>query len=137
MKFIKNNIQSINQSLLQISTISPFDNTNNKYKKQNIKYTKTVTINKIYLINNASLIYLAILILVFLLSDDIKKSNLFKVGHDMFLKYFFLISLYFGQHNKNGILILSHLENSSYNNENLYLYYYILQFQFLNYVKKV
>ena len=47
------------------------------------------------------------LITFFFLSDDIKESNLYKVGHDMFLKYLFLISLYFGQHNKNGILILA------------------------------
>ena len=77
------------------------------------------------------------LITVFLLLDDIKESNLYKVGHDMFLKYIFLISLYFGQHNKNGILILSHFEYTSYNNENLYLYHYIFQFQFLNYVINV
>ena len=55
----------------------------------------------------------------------------------MFLKCFFLISLCFEEHNKNGILILSHFECTSYNKENLYLYYYIFQFQFLNFVKLV
>ena len=35
-----------------------------------------------YLIVNASLIYLAMLITVFLLFDDTKESNLYKVGHD-------------------------------------------------------
>ena len=69
------------------------------------------------------LIYLAMFITVLLLLDDIKESILCKIGHDMFLKYLFLISLYFGQHNKNGILILSHFEFTSCNNENLYLYY--------------
>ena len=52
------------------------------------------------------LIYLAMLITVLLLLDEINESNLYKVGHDMFLKYLFLISLYFGQYNKNGILIV-------------------------------
>ena len=45
------------------------------------------------------LIYFAMLyklITLFLLLDDIKESKLYKVGHDMFLKYFLQISLYFG-----------------------------------------
>ena len=40
------------------------------------------------------LIYLAKLITMLLLKDDIKESNLFKVGHDMSLKCLFLISQY-------------------------------------------
>ena len=38
---------------------------------------------------------------------------------------------------QNGILILSNFECTSCNNDNLYLYNYIFQFQFLNYVKLV
>ena len=76
-------------------------NTNNKNKKQNITYKKQLqSITKTQVKESYLIVNLAMLITMSLLLDDIKESNLYEVGHDMFLKYFFLISLYFGQHNK-------------------------------------
>ena len=52
-------------------------------------------------------------ITVFLLLNDFKESNLYKIkdGNDVFLKYFFLFSLYFEQHNEkwNSDLITFYL----------------------------
>ena len=37
------------------------------------------------------LLYIAMLITVLLLLDDIKELNLYKVGHDIFLKYLYIL----------------------------------------------
>ena len=62
-------------------------NTNNKNKKQNITYKKQLqSITKTQVKESYQIVNLAMSITMFLLLDDIKESNLYEVGHDMFFE---------------------------------------------------